>query len=97
MATRRRNEAIMQLDEDAVTRRRCGVCNAPTSITHVDLDGGFALGDCCVHELKQTDNLILAIGKSIGWDIFSTWENPHLNRREQTGIKFRASKPFQLD
>jgi hypothetical protein len=80
-----------------VTRRRCGVCNAPTSITHVDLDGGFALGDCCVHELKLADELILAIGQSIGWDIFSTWENPGSNRREQTAIKYRGNKPYLLD
>ena len=97
MVPKRRREAITRLDKDEILRRRCAVCGQPAPITHVDFDTAMGIGECCVHELKQADNLLLAIGKSIGWDIFSTWENPRLNRREQAAIKYRAHKPFKLD
>ncbi len=97
MVPKRRQEAITRLDDDEILRRRCAVCRRPTAITHVDFDTSMGVGDCCVHELKLTDNLILTIGSGIGWDIFSTWENPRLNRREQAAIKYRAHKPFKLD
>ena len=97
MVPKRRQEAITRLDDNEILRRRCAVCRQPAAITHIDFDTALGIGDCCVRELKQADDLILSIGKDSGWDIFSTWENPSLNRREQAAIKYRTHKPFQLD
>lgn len=97
MVPKRRQEAITRLDDDKITHRRCGVCRRPALITHADFDAALGVGDCCVRELKLADELILSIGQSIGWDIFSTWEHPGSNRREQTAIKYRGNKPYLLD
>lgn len=97
MVPKRRQDAIRQLDGGSIVSRRCGVCDRPTRITYIDIDSGIGVGRCCIRDLKRADDLILAIGKSIGWDIFSTWEHPSFGRREQNAIKFRANKPFNLD
>ena len=97
MKNTERTTRIVQLNQRRVCRYPCAVCGEFSRPTHLDLDTGTRLGDCCATLAAWVDWKLQVLAPEIGWDSKSTWENPHLTHREQLAIDYRANKPAPID